>query len=48
MKMDKYNFYKNKTYLENVLKYWFGFFVQWHINHHGLLNTKAILVKKQE
>ena len=26
---------------------WLGFFVLWHINLHGLLNTKAILVEKQ-
>ena len=27
---------------------WFGFFVQWHINFHGLFNAKAILVEEQQ
>ena len=27
---------------------WFGFFVQWHINHLRLLNVKAILVEEQQ
>ena len=26
---------------------WFGFFVKWHINLHGLFNAKAILVEAQ-
>ena len=26
----------------------FGFFVEWHINRHGLSNAKAILVEEQE
>ena len=25
---------------------WFGFFVLWHINLHGLFNTNAILVEQ--
>ena len=28
-------------------RFGFGFFVKWHINSHGLFNTKAILVEKQ-
>ena len=26
----------------------FGFFVQWHINHRGLLNAKAIILEEQQ
>ena len=28
-------------------KVWFGFFVSWYTNFHGLFNVKAILVEEQ-
>ena len=36
-----------KNRLWSLLKIWFGFFVQWHINLCRLFNAKAILIEEQ-